>query len=1144
MEDLNCGTTSPGFAPLPVPSSIELKPIDLAAADDEKDTNKCEHFTIRGYVAEVRKRDTKIGCPFALLRKHFPDQHACSLPPLSITRFRWWNCHNCLHNSLSAETALSDGVFTGAANGEGKHQTFYSEANENVASYPPGLQKQSDGKSSEERSTEAGRSSTVSSSGFNPQLHYGNKGNESLIAELGKGGCVTSNGYCDNSHEKQNLLGKPGLAHAEGEIIQPIETGQRGKIFCAECSETAYQGKDDPEMIVDVKTMVNELNFGISGCQTPGIIPISCSNNIAAPTQKHGRVLVGLADLKEPYNSTAVKCVMPMDAVSPSHASDDCNASNADMRLVHNRIETENDASQSTSNANLQHRKARKVRLLNDILKGEESRVADKVFDSYADEKTNENESHKVKRPDAQKRKATHLHHNKYYATKKNRVKPTRDHYSNELHQDEDDGPSLMHWLQKRCKKSLSLKGDNEINHDGNEVGLTKISGDASPMVHHVESCGMREEKTVTRERKQAESTTSSQILQQRSMNGKNKMIIEDLPTKECNSKTVPTTEGAGISENNVHHCHEILSDTLKKVILKRKKSKAPRGQDDPCQKLRLKRSFGGQKGKTINSFKVKKKIVKQRTMREGNHEAADDFPMDIVELLARNQYERRLLNANIAAEKLQNLSEMAERMTDYKFLDDFDDHGHKVSHQLDENLPQQKSQPNNEEDNAQPPIRIDLNVDHRMNDCYSLSYVKQGLFLASEVPKALSHNSGHPNTEGQLPFGTRSNCLPHKFCCNRVALHASQLFQTANAGTERHSFRNTHYMPSVPISGSNLGLVTGKPIDYFIQESLSPFPEGSLRTAADRTNSRVTMNPSNARPHMQKRKALESSIHRKTVQHSTSMFGNAGDCQARFMMPLNTNTNDTTAAMHMLTLTNWAAYSREHLCGARVDLNPYGSCHESEFHYDDINTYKHPWINGNPDQELQPGNSCKPIRPVPRVGVLGSLLRKELSTSSNNCRAPCSFKDGHSDQLSSFKTNALLKMKDSQSTSQTKVANCQISTSGDEKSEHMVASSDSRPHSGGSLGRVAAASSTVIKSKGRAVQPHKNAYSTTICVVNRNPADFASPDEDSEYMVGYEWLKPRDKTPTESIRCSARVDGQKRRKVKKLTALKGIMRS
>lgn len=149
---------------------------------DELSFIKCS-----GYVAEVRKRDTKIGCPFALLQKHIPDQHACSLPPLSITKFRWWNCHNCLHNSLSAETAVSDGVFTGAANGEGKHQIFSSEANENVASHPSGLPKQSDGKSSDERSTEAGRSSTVSSSGFNPQLHY-----ESLIAELGKGGTPES----------------------------------------------------------------------------------------------------------------------------------------------------------------------------------------------------------------------------------------------------------------------------------------------------------------------------------------------------------------------------------------------------------------------------------------------------------------------------------------------------------------------------------------------------------------------------------------------------------------------------------------------------------------------------------------------------------------------------------------------------------------------------------------------------------------------------------------------------------------------------------------------------------------------------------------------------------------------------------------
>ncbi|KAJ0986054.1 hypothetical protein J5N97_004410 [Dioscorea zingiberensis] len=1152
VEDLNCGTKSPGFAPQPVASRIELKSINLTGADDEQEPNKCEHFTIRGYVAEVRKRDAKIGWPLSI-QKYLPDQQAYSLPPLSVTSFRWWNCQNCLRNPLSSETAIPNGVFTSIANGEGKHHILSSEANDNVVPHPSGLQKLSTGKSSEERSTEAGRSSTVSSSEFNPSLLYGKKENESLSAYLSKEGFVLSNGGCHKSQGNQNLLRKPTFVQTEGEIRQPVETGLIKQVLCTQGSETVYHGEDVPSMI-DTKTKANELTYGISGCEMSGVIPISYRDNIAAPAKKNSHVLVGLADLKEPYDGTVIKCVMQPDAISPSHVSDDCRASNVDERLVHNMNETENDASQSTSNPNSQHKKARKVRLLNDIIKSEESRMADKGSDCDVDEKRNEIENSKGRRLDTLKRKEIHLHQNGHYAAKKTRVKPTMDHYGSKSHQHEDDGPSLMHWLQKFCKKSL--KGDKETDRNRNEVGVSNISGDASSVACHVESCGMRREQKIIVDRKQAESVKSCQILQEQSVNGKNKMIAEDPLTKEYTTEAAPKTVGAGIFENNVQHCHEILNETLRNVMLKKKKkSKAPRGKDDNhFQKLRLKDAFGEHKEKTTESLKVKKKVTKkQNHMLECSHEAADDFPMDIVELLARNQHERHLLNPEVAAEKLHNLSEMAEKMKDCKFLDDFKDHGSKVSHQLDKNLPQRKSLSNRTEGDTQPPARVDLNVDHRKNDYHSLSNAEQGLFFASEVSTSVSQSSGHPITEGQLPVGTLSSCLPHKLYWNRLAVQTSQSCQKANAGTDQHSFRNTHYMPSVLINSSNPGLVTGKFNDDFNQANLYPFSEESLLTTADRADSQGTMNPIYACPHTRKKKDLESSIYRKTVQHAMSMFENPGDYHSELMMPLNKCTNDTTAAMHMLSLTDLAAYSREPL-RSPVSLNPYSFHHESEFCCTDQYTEllglptglktitdKHPWINGNPDQDLLPGNTCKPIRPVPRIGVLGSLLHKEISTHSNSCREPFSLKDGHSSQLSSFKTNAKSKM-DLQSTSHAKLVNSRTSTSREENSKHMVTSASVLTHPGCSLGTDT--SSAEINSTDGTVQPLKSTYAATICVVNRNPADFAFPDEDSEYMIGNEELRPRDTLLSEGIRCSAHGDGLKQRKVMKLTALKEIMRS
>ncbi|KAE8712498.1 Embryonic flower 1, putative isoform 2 [Hibiscus syriacus] len=80
-----------------VESPIENDSIsrDLVNADDI-DTRKCEHFSIRGYVSEMRKKDwTKIW-PFALDGgRNILKEKSCKLPPLLVPKFRWWCCQNC-----------------------------------------------------------------------------------------------------------------------------------------------------------------------------------------------------------------------------------------------------------------------------------------------------------------------------------------------------------------------------------------------------------------------------------------------------------------------------------------------------------------------------------------------------------------------------------------------------------------------------------------------------------------------------------------------------------------------------------------------------------------------------------------------------------------------------------------------------------------------------------------------------------------------------------------------------------------------------------------------------------------------------------------------------------------------------------------
>ncbi|KAH9623178.1 hypothetical protein KSS87_019290 [Heliosperma pusillum] len=84
-------------------------PVDSVSVDnpcDEKSKEverKCNHFSIRGYVSEVRKRDPKLCYPFTLKDSTDPGHE---LPHMVIPNFRWWRCISCVpeaKNELRAD---------------------------------------------------------------------------------------------------------------------------------------------------------------------------------------------------------------------------------------------------------------------------------------------------------------------------------------------------------------------------------------------------------------------------------------------------------------------------------------------------------------------------------------------------------------------------------------------------------------------------------------------------------------------------------------------------------------------------------------------------------------------------------------------------------------------------------------------------------------------------------------------------------------------------------------------------------------------------------------------------------------------------------------------------------------------------------
>ncbi|XP_075107997.1 uncharacterized protein LOC142180306 isoform X2 [Nicotiana tabacum] len=73
--------------------------IDLNLPMPVTEKENCHHFSIRGYVAEMRKKDIIICSPFGSSSK--PEDQ---LPPLDIPKFKSWRCKNCI-SEVGAEGA-------------------------------------------------------------------------------------------------------------------------------------------------------------------------------------------------------------------------------------------------------------------------------------------------------------------------------------------------------------------------------------------------------------------------------------------------------------------------------------------------------------------------------------------------------------------------------------------------------------------------------------------------------------------------------------------------------------------------------------------------------------------------------------------------------------------------------------------------------------------------------------------------------------------------------------------------------------------------------------------------------------------------------------------------------------------------------
>ncbi|CAL0305655.1 unnamed protein product [Lupinus luteus] len=78
--------------------------IDLTNSDGKRDAGKCGNFSIRGYVSEIHKKDWKACWPFPI----YESEKNTSCPPLDVPKYRCWCCPNCPQESASEDINKDD----------------------------------------------------------------------------------------------------------------------------------------------------------------------------------------------------------------------------------------------------------------------------------------------------------------------------------------------------------------------------------------------------------------------------------------------------------------------------------------------------------------------------------------------------------------------------------------------------------------------------------------------------------------------------------------------------------------------------------------------------------------------------------------------------------------------------------------------------------------------------------------------------------------------------------------------------------------------------------------------------------------------------------------------------------------------------
>ncbi|KAF8400820.1 hypothetical protein HHK36_014122 [Tetracentron sinense] len=668
-------------------------------------------------------------------------------------------------------------------------------------------------------------------------------------------------------------------------------------------------------------------------------------------------------------------------------------------------------------------------------------------------------------------------------------------------------------------------------------------------------------------------------------MSKEDRIIKEDVEIKPFGASRVPFKSASDAFSGRCEHlCLNSKKATNRKAIVRKKQTSMPRVEGRGSFLMQSKDfSSTCNYEKTIDvqgHLEVIKNQCDQRANKVCEQATLDDIPMEIVELMAKNQYERRLLDVEDATKNKSCLSETTNNMKTDATIDLTEALGNEMLRLLQEkNSHMRKIHPSNAGSGlltTDKSVRSTVGYSSHVNRKYehndfSISQPEES--HASTWFPTFYQCQEKLSCEGQFAVtGSSRNCgsrnrrwngdmVGHR--CSPTCLHSLEAYRTCQNVSPQRSCKEAHQVWSL-MKPNSMPFDINNPQKFVTESSnielLPQCPDSLRRGNMDGDHGLKSLNPNAANLQNQNGMFDDETLKRTHAEYPQK----ENEYHPKLMGPLDLYTNESIPAMHLLRLMDAGMCSSTPVS---VDENqkfpkqpsfPHNH-HCKKFSGVEIGVSEICKASTHPPPDYfgknhRLGISCEHSPLVTTVDAIASSVRKDGKRRASGFTGQVLAKM----RPHSLKSQGKAKTKISCSPTQTRGPRSHrpVSASGSSRNNHepvpfhdlqkgFLSASDSMefPLQSNSVEDLITQVELEVNKKDGKVGPVKNSCRTEICAINRNPADFTLPEAGNEYMIGGEELKHRKMIPSWDRLGLINTDGHKRQKMMKLAAIQEHVR-